>query len=462
MRNFTRRDRTLFTAVALAALATLVFMKPPSGGAGPPWRLCDHVALLRSAIDSLGGILADTMTIRRSVVGDGFLGGALREIGITGPTYLSSCTVLSDSLQWRIQHAGDTLEAYYSHGALVELRAIPRGGRGFYRLCYAGDGRPSDWSFVRQDEWTRFRAVSCLVESTVWDALWRGGLPPDLTPSGNIATQRDSSRAWAYVSELQHELTDRLLAYDIDFYYDVQHGDRVHILVEEARYPETGETGFRRIVAVKYEFASGGLVEVFPFYHVPDSGAVMVMDHYHRDGASIRTMFLKMPVPFGRISSGFSASRMHPVLGYSRAHNGIDYAAPMGTEIYAVGDGVITTREYRGGYGNYVRIRHANGYETGYGHMCSFAQGQSVGSWVGQGCIIGYVGSTGLSTGPHVHFEMLRNGSFVNPASEIVPPEDPLEGGDLEEYHDRLVLLEDAWDGMSPVRLPVPGADAPD
>ena len=109
-----------------------------------------------------------------------------------------------------------------------------------------------------------------------------------------------------------------------------------------------------------------------------------------------------------------------------------------------------------------VRVRHANGYETGYGHMSSFASGQEVGSYVRQGEVIGYVGSTGLSTGPHVHFEMKRNGSYVNPATEIVPPADPLEGEELEDFMAQLSVLETYWQAVSPVPLPDPPAPEPD
>ncbi|MCP4647283.1 MAG: M23 family metallopeptidase, partial [bacterium] len=144
------------------------------------------------------------------------------------------------------------------------------------------------------------------------------------------------------------------------------------------------------------------------------------------------------------------------VLGYTRAHRGIDYASPLGTEIYAVGDGTITVRSWSGGYGNMVRVRHANGYESGYGHMNGFASGHSVGSYVRQGEIIGYVGSTGLSTGPHVHFELKKNGSFVNPATEIMPPADPLEGEELERFLAEMPVLEAQWSMLTGVILPVP------
>ncbi|MCK5037364.1 MAG: M23 family metallopeptidase, partial [Candidatus Sabulitectum sp.] len=304
---------------------------------------------------------------------------------------------------------------------------------------------------------------SCDISSTVWEALWDTALPPDLTESGILVSRRDTSRAVGYVSELQHELTDRLFVYDIDFYYDVKVGDKLWILIEENRYPMDGETGFRRILAAKYQFTHGGIAEAFPFFHRPDDAesAEIILDHYHRDGASLRTMFLKMPVPYGRVSSGYSNARMHPVLGYTRAHRGIDYASPMGTEIYAVGDGTITVRGWLGGYGNMIRVRHANGYETGYGHMNGFAAGQSVGSYVRQGEIIGYVGSTGLSTGPHVHFEMKRNGSYVNPATEIMPPADPLDGSELERFLTEMAVIEAQWSMLVGIELPVPEVATP-
>jgi murein DD-endopeptidase MepM/ murein hydrolase activator NlpD len=455
------KKRMIFL-VAAAMAATVLFMKPPLRRDDPAWPFHGHLAVLHASIDSMGAILADTMEVRTSIIGEGFLGGALRDAGISGESYLLSCQALLDSLQWRVQHAGDTLETSWVRGNLVELRAFPGGIRGFYRVRFGSDLSVSSCDFVREPQWVRLRAVCCEVRSTVWESLWDSALPPDLSPSGSILTGRDSSRAGAYVSELQHELTDRLFAYDIDFYHDVRVGDRVWILLEEVRYPGTAETGFRRIIAAKYAFSSGGLAEALPFFHVPDggSGTEEVLDFYHRDGASLRTMFLRMPVPYGRVSSEFSASRLHPVLGYSRAHTGIDYATPMGTDIYAVGDGVITTREYSGGYGNYVGIRHANGYETAYGHMSGFASGQSVGSYVSQGQVIGYVGSTGLSTGPHVHFEMRKNGSFVDPALEILPPVEPLEGAQLEEFLAELPVLESAWARMAAEPLPGPSGAA--
>jgi len=452
-----RRNWAAVALIAAAIIVTLVFTRSRDEDVGIPWGFHRNIEVMETCRTEMLTVVADTLDILTSTIGDAFLGGAVRELGISGGSYLSTCQVLMDSLGWTVQRTGDTLTAIYNRGELSELRAYPGNRRGFYRILFF-QGDPSAWEYVPQERWIRQRSVSCSISSTVWEALWNTALPPDLTESGILISGRDSSRAVGYVSELQHELTDRLFVYDIDFYYDVKVGDKLWILIEENRYPMDGETGFRRILAAKYQFAHGGIAEAFPFFHRPDDAesAEIILDHYHRDGASLRTMFLKMPVPYGRISSGYTSARMHPVLGYTRAHRGIDYASPLGTEIYAVGDGTITVRGWCGGYGNMVRVRHANGYETGYGHMNGFATGQSVGSYVRQGEIIGYVGSTGLSTGPHVHFEMKRNGSYVNPATEIMPPADPLDGSELERFLSEMAVIEAQWSMLAGTELPIP------
>jgi murein DD-endopeptidase MepM/ murein hydrolase activator NlpD len=453
----TRRNIAAAVIIVLAAAVTYVLVPSEQEATGSPWPFHRQMAAMESARIGIAAEMADTIEVLSSSIGEGFLGGALRDLGLSGGQFLFTCEVLMDSLGWSVQRAGDSLRAVYCRGELSELRAYPGNRRGFYRISYDG-GHPLAWTFVPQERWIRQRAVTCEITTTVWDALWRTGVPSDLTESGLFLNARDSARAVGYVSELQRELTDRLFVYDIDFYYDVRVGDSLFILIEENRYPEDGETGFRRILAAKYKFSAGGVAEAFPFFHRPLDAqqAEIILDHYHRDGGSLRTMFLKMPVPFGRVSSGYSDSRMHPILGYTRAHRGIDYAAPMGTEVYSVGDGTITVRTYQGGYGNLVRVRHASGYETGYGHLNGFAAGHGVGSYVRQGEIIGYVGSTGLSTGPHLHFEMKKNGSYVNPATEIMPPADPLEGQELERFLAELPVLEAQWSLIAGITLPVP------
>lgn len=455
----------LIVLFLLGIVATIIFGELHETQTGDAWSFHEHVYELVQTVDSLNDILADTVEIRIAWVEEGgTLGGLLFSTGIEGQRYMNCCEIFIDSLGWTSVHVGDTLEAIYTRDTLSEVRARPRRGRGYYNILFDGSPEPSRWQWVPEDRWTRLRAVTLEVRSSVWESIESGAVPIDLTPSGCIVTLRDSVRKVAYIKEFENELANRLFVYDIDFYHDVQPGDSVWVLLEEIRYPGSSEISFKRIVAAKYDFALGGLTEALPFFHQPDTlaqdGTAVILDHYHRDGASLRTMFLKMPVPFGRISSEYSSARMHPVLGYTRAHRGIDYAAPMGTDIYAVGDGVITVRGVLGGYGNMVRVRHANGYETGYGHMSGFASGQTIGSYVRQGDIIGYIGSTGLSTGPHVHFEMKKNGSYVNPATEILPPADPLEEEDLDHFMKQLPVLETTWTLMSGAQIPVPDQES--
>lgn len=455
------RAKILFTVlIVIAALVTLLFGRDSSKGIGTEWTGLCHAGELNTLSDSLHAILADTVEIQcMRVESGGTLGGLLYRTGITGWRYNQCCSILMDSLGWRSVHVGDTLEAVYHSDVLAEVRARPIRSRGYYSIVFGKDGTAESWAWVDVDKWTRMRAVTMSIESSVWQSIANAAVPADLTPSGSILTARDSTKKIAFVTEIANAVANKLFVFDIDFYYDVRPGDSLWLLLEETVFPHTNEVSFRRIIAAKYKFSNGGITEALPYFHTPDSldntNIPVILDYYHRDGASLRTLFIKMPVPFGRISSEYSHAREHPILGYTRQHLGIDYASPLGTEIFAVGDGVITMHGWNGDYGNHVRIRHSNGYATGYGHMNGFVSGQTVGTYVRQGEIIGYVGSTGLSTGPHLHFEMLKNGSFVNPALEILPPADPLVDADLEKFLQQTPVLESIWSILGDSEIPV-------
>ena len=158
-----------------------------------------------------------------------------------------------------------------------------------------------------------------------------------------------------------------------------------------------------------------------------------IIDYYNEHGHSVRKALLRTPVDGARLSSGFGMRR-HPILGYSRMHQGIDFAAPSGTPIKAAGDGVIEVAGRDGGYGNYVRIRHNSEHKTAYGHLSRFASGIRPGVRVRQGQTIGYVGSTGQSTGPHLHYEVMVNNAQVNPMSLRLPTGKVLAGLDLAVF----------------------------
>jgi murein DD-endopeptidase MepM/ murein hydrolase activator NlpD len=157
-------------------------------------------------------------------------------------------------------------------------------------------------------------------------------------------------------------------------------------------------------------------------------------DYYTPDGRPVRKAFLRYPVDYARISSGFSTARRHPVLNRVRAHKGIDFAAATGTPIKAAGAGRVVSRGRNGGYGNVVVLAHSGGVTTLYGHMSRFAKGLSVGDRVAQGQVIGYVGMTGLATGPHVHYEYRVNGVHKNPARVTMPKADPIPASLMADF----------------------------
>jgi murein DD-endopeptidase MepM/ murein hydrolase activator NlpD len=204
-------------------------------------------------------------------------------------------------------------------------------------------------------------------------------------------------------------LADRIFAYKVDFSRDLQPGDAFRVLLERQVRPD-GTARSSRILAV--QFHVGGKVQEAYLFRV--NGAD---DYYEAGGESMKRAFLRAPLEFRRISSTFSTGRYHPILHRVRAHHGIDYAASPGTPVRAVGNGVVRKAGWGGGYGNVVELGHQSGYASRYGHLRGFARGIRPGARVTQGEVIGYVGTTGLSTGPHLHYEFHMAGRPVNPAS---------------------------------------------
>ncbi len=216
----------------------------------------------------------------------------------------------------------------------------------------------------------------------------------------------------------------RIYSYDVDFERKVQPGDSFDVLYSNE---ENGEGA----AEVRYAALTiGGETKKYYRFQTPDDG---VYDYYDEDGVSDKKFLVRKPVPTGIETSPFGW-RTHPLLHISEMHTGVDWGAPFGTPIFAAGNGEIEEIGLKGGYGKYVRIRHANGYETAYGHMTAFARGLQVGSHVRQGQIIGFVGSSGLSTGSHVHFEIIVNGRFVDPMRVKLPRGRVLDGDTLASF----------------------------
>lgn len=243
----------------------------------------------------------------------------------------------------------------------------------------------------------------------------------------------------------------KVYSHEVDFQRDLQPGDRFELLYEQV----TNEDG--RVVAhgdILYASLLLSGKEHTIFQHKTPDGRT---DYYTRDGESVRRSLLRTPVDGARITSSFGMRR-HPILGFGKLHKGIDFGAPTGTPIYAAGRGVVEEIGRKGGYGNYVRIRHNTEVSTAYAHMSRFARGVSRGGRVEQGEIIGYVGSTGASTGPHLHYEVLRGGRQVNPRSIDLPTGEKLAGRELAAFQTTLrnteTLFEQTLSGLQMARTP--------
>ncbi len=230
---------------------------------------------------------------------------------------------------------------------------------------------------------------------------------------------------------------------EINFLKDVHPGDSFAIAVEK-RYQNGNYYGYGRIVAASFT-SSGHTFETFLF---PTNGKDA---YYNAKGENTHRAFLQAPLAVTRITSRFSMSRKHPILGYSRPHQGVDYAAPTGTPIKAVSDGVVTARGWGGQSGNRVIIAHADGLESLYSHLSGFARGLRNGSQVSQGQVIGFVGMTGLATGPHLDFRLRKNGQFIDPSKALNPRSAPVGVSDKKKFRDVMAVEKEFLTGHKPL-----------
>ena len=228
-------------------------------------------------------------------------------------------------------------------------------------------------------------------------------------------------------ADLVYNFAD-IFGWEIDFFVETREGDSFFVLLEK-KYDDSNLVDYGRIHLVRYKGNVGD------FYGVFFEDAKGHKDYYDLEGKSLRKAFLRSPLRYSRISSYFSKARFHPILRIVRPHHGIDYAAPLGTPISAIGDGIVTFAGWKGGYGRLVEIAHKNGYKSRYGHLSGFAKGIRKGRRVSQSQKVGYLGTTGLSTGPHLHFEMLRYGKWVNPLRIIPPRAEPVKREYLERFY---------------------------
>ena len=241
---------------------------------------------------------------------------------------------------------------------------------------------------------SKLRAAEVVIETSLWNAMAGNQLP----------------------TELALELSD-IYAWTIDF-FGLQKGDSIRVYYDE-QYVDTTRIGIGRIYAA--DFYHGRRWQE-AFWFESDN----IHNYFDAEGNSLRKAFLKAPLNYKRISSGFSYARKHPIYKVVRPHTGVDYAAPMGTPVVSIGDGVVTMKQYKGGGGHTVKIKHNSTYTTAYLHLSKYAKGLAVGKHVKQGEVIGYVGSSGSSTGPHLDFRVWKNGSPIDPLKMQSPPAEPI------------------------------------
>jgi murein DD-endopeptidase MepM/ murein hydrolase activator NlpD len=262
---------------------------------------------------------------------------------------------------------------------------------------------------------------------------------------GNLPNVYDGIYRAAYSYGMSKAMTKRLiklLASDVDFQSRLNPADRIEVLFSQ---PDGDDQTSDRSVLLYVSATFGGQTRNFYRFQMQDGGT----DYFDEDGSSAEQFLLRNPLPAGKFRSGFGA-RKHPILGYVRMHTGVDWSAPIGTPIIAAGNGTVEKVGWAGGYGKQIIIRHANGYETSYNHQSAFAKGIEPGVHVRQGQTIGFLGQTGLATGPHLHYELIVNGTKVDPMRVRLPVGKVLKGDDLvafkreRERIDELLKQEDS------------------
>ncbi len=344
-------------------------------------------------------ILSQTeVTVRRG----SSLGDALAEAGLSGNESLQVCNALKPVLDLTRIPAGQTLQvSLNSSGNPVQVD-IPI----LFDKKVTASLKNGAWE-ARQII-TPLHPVPVLVHCTVNTSLYQAAVDAGIP-----------------LSVMMEAIG--LFSFEVDFQRDIQSGENITLLYEKLLDPEGKELSTGKLLFACLELEERS-IEAW-YYQTLEGRA----DYYGADGTSVRKALLKTPVNGARISSGFGY-RNHPILGYTALHRGVDFAVAMGTPVMAAGDGTVVIAGWHKSYGNRVKVRHANHYDTMYAHFSSIARGIVPGVKVKQGQVVGYVGSTGMSTGPHCHFEVHYYGSPVNPATLKFPPRHSLEAEDLRLF----------------------------
>ena len=322
---------------------------------------------------------------------------------------------LADKFPFRRSRPGDQIQVERVEGEEVLRRFT-------YRQSAADEWTvvPDEGGALRGEKrtvalTTEVARIDVEIRGSVWESLQKAGEDPALAVAAAD-----------------------VLAWDVDFYQDVRAGDRMRVLVEKV-FADGKLLRYGEVLAAGYEGAVTGAKRLFRY--TDPTGQT---SYYDDQGHSARRGFLKSPLKYAHLTSGFGA-RMHPLLGYVKAHQGVDYGAPVGTSVWAVGDGTVAQAGWNGACGKSVTLHHRNGLDTVYCHLSAVAV--HAGARVTQKQLIGAVGTTGRSTGPHLHYAVRRNGAFVNPLSLKVPREAPIAEAHRADFEAKVAPLRAKLDG---------------
>ena len=343
------------------------------------------------------GFWPDSLSLREGFIKSGqTFSGLMTSLGMSSDGAYKLYQACDSLFDVRTLRAGNTFDAYYQDSLLQYV--VYNAGK-VNRVVFQCFEPYSVWDAPRQVEYEQ-RYTDVTITSSLWNDLIAHDASPDLIL----------------------KLAD-IYAWTVDF-FGLQEQDRFRVLYGQTMC----EGALVSVDTVYYAVYNSGDREVQAI--MLDVGGEDSNIYWNENGESLRKAFLKAPLKFTRISSGFSYNRRHPVTGQVRAHTGVDYAAPTGTPVMSIGDGTVTSIGYEGGGGNTVRIRHNSVYTTAYLHLSKYASGLKVGQHVSQGEVIGYVGMTGTATGPHLDFRVWMNGTPINPLTMESPSSEPLP----EEY----------------------------
>jgi len=413
-----RRGPVLFATAGLSAVLTVAFLgalghlrAAPEPELGAPVAMVPSVASPSHPEPPALRMSILTVRLGRNQT----LGQALARLELAPGQAQAILRALADKFPFHRSKPGDQLRLERVEGDKTLRRFTYRQSAADEWLVVPGEGGALRGEKRNVALSTEVARVEVEIRGSVWESLQRAGEDPTLAV-----------------------LAADVLAWDVDFYQDVRAGDRMKVLVEKV-FADGKLLRYGEVLGAEYAGNVTGRKRLFRY--TDPAGQT---SYYDDQGNSARRGFLKSPLKYAHLTSRFG-TRVHPVLGYVKAHQGVDYGAPVGTPVWAVGDGTVAQAGWNGGCGKSVTLRHRNGFDTVYCHLSAVAV--HAGSRVMQKQVIGAVGQTGLATGPHLHYAVRRGGGFVNPLSLKVPREAPVAPEHRADFQAKVAPLRSRLDG---------------